>query len=236
MPVTPSYPGVSAQRFDPYKNFKFRVKWDGRYVGGASKVAPSNARRRWSSTGKAVPRPARENPSSAFVKSPGGKASPVPCARVSPACGCAPRRGVAAHRVAQGRGRADPLLALDVAAGQHPQATRRHHPGALEDRARLSGAQKRAWPRPFRGPWLERVSSSCEPVHRRLWVSDTGAAERSRKKTPLDPKNLPYPKASGRAGLRPMTGQKVPDPQPSTRMFDSSLARQYCPVKRQLSN
>ena len=26
------------QRFDPYKNFKFRVKWDGRYVAGISKV------------------------------------------------------------------------------------------------------------------------------------------------------------------------------------------------------
>ena len=25
---------VNAQRFDPYKNFKFRVKWDGRYVAG----------------------------------------------------------------------------------------------------------------------------------------------------------------------------------------------------------
>jgi phage tail-like protein len=29
---------VSANRFDPYKNFKFRVKWDGRYVAGVSKV------------------------------------------------------------------------------------------------------------------------------------------------------------------------------------------------------
>jgi phage tail-like protein len=29
---------VNAQRFDPYKNFKFRVKWDGRYVAGMSKV------------------------------------------------------------------------------------------------------------------------------------------------------------------------------------------------------
>lgn len=28
---------VNAQRFDPYKNFKFRVKWDGRYVAGISK-------------------------------------------------------------------------------------------------------------------------------------------------------------------------------------------------------
>lgn len=30
---------VNAQRFDPYKNFKFRVKWDGRYVAGISKVS-----------------------------------------------------------------------------------------------------------------------------------------------------------------------------------------------------
>lgn len=27
------------QRFDPYKNFKFRVKWDGNYVAGISKVS-----------------------------------------------------------------------------------------------------------------------------------------------------------------------------------------------------
>jgi len=30
---------VNAQRIDPYKNFKFRVKWDGRYVAGVSKVS-----------------------------------------------------------------------------------------------------------------------------------------------------------------------------------------------------
>jgi phage tail-like protein len=30
---------VNAQRFDPYKNFKFRVKWDGRYVAGICKVS-----------------------------------------------------------------------------------------------------------------------------------------------------------------------------------------------------
>ena len=29
---------VNPHRFDPYKNFKFRVKWDGRYVAGVSKV------------------------------------------------------------------------------------------------------------------------------------------------------------------------------------------------------
>ena len=31
--------GANAERFDPYKNFKFRVKWDGRYVAGISKVS-----------------------------------------------------------------------------------------------------------------------------------------------------------------------------------------------------
>lgn len=29
---------VNATRVDPYKNFKFRVKWDGAYVAGVSKV------------------------------------------------------------------------------------------------------------------------------------------------------------------------------------------------------
>ena len=30
---------VNAQRFDPYKNFKFRLKWDGQYVAGVSKCS-----------------------------------------------------------------------------------------------------------------------------------------------------------------------------------------------------
>ena len=30
---------VNARRFDPYKDFKFRVKWAGRYVAGVSKVS-----------------------------------------------------------------------------------------------------------------------------------------------------------------------------------------------------
>jgi phage tail-like protein len=29
---------TNPQRFDPYKNFKFRVKWDGKYVAGVTKV------------------------------------------------------------------------------------------------------------------------------------------------------------------------------------------------------
>ena len=31
---------VNPHRFDPYKNFKFRVKWNGRYVAGVSKISP----------------------------------------------------------------------------------------------------------------------------------------------------------------------------------------------------
>ncbi|HPH34267.1 MAG TPA: phage tail protein [Methanoregulaceae archaeon] len=29
---------LNVHRFDPYKNFKFRIKWDGKYVAGVSKV------------------------------------------------------------------------------------------------------------------------------------------------------------------------------------------------------
>jgi len=29
---------VNPRRFDPYKNFKFRIKWDGRYVAGVNKI------------------------------------------------------------------------------------------------------------------------------------------------------------------------------------------------------
>jgi phage tail-like protein len=36
--VMPQF-SVNASRVDPYKNFKFRVKWDGRYVAGISKVS-----------------------------------------------------------------------------------------------------------------------------------------------------------------------------------------------------
>lgn len=30
---------VNAKRFDPYKNFKFRIKWDNKYVAGVSKIS-----------------------------------------------------------------------------------------------------------------------------------------------------------------------------------------------------
>jgi phage tail-like protein len=30
---------VNPNRFDPYKNFKFRIKWDGKYVAGLSRIS-----------------------------------------------------------------------------------------------------------------------------------------------------------------------------------------------------
>lgn len=30
---------TNANRFDPYKNFRFRLKWEGRYIAGISKVS-----------------------------------------------------------------------------------------------------------------------------------------------------------------------------------------------------
>lgn len=35
---------VNAARFDPYKGFKFRVKWDGRYVAGVDAISPLRRR------------------------------------------------------------------------------------------------------------------------------------------------------------------------------------------------
>ena len=37
--AAPQFP-VNTHRFDPYKNMKFRIKWDGKYVAGVSKISP----------------------------------------------------------------------------------------------------------------------------------------------------------------------------------------------------
>ncbi|MGJ8593490.1 MAG: phage tail protein [Aquaticitalea sp.] len=34
----PTFP-VNTHRFDPYRNFKFRVKWDGKYIAAVSKMS-----------------------------------------------------------------------------------------------------------------------------------------------------------------------------------------------------
>jgi hypothetical protein len=45
---------TDATRVDPYKNFKFRVKWDGTYVAGISKVSSLTPPPRSSSRVRAV--------------------------------------------------------------------------------------------------------------------------------------------------------------------------------------
>ena len=44
---------VNASRYDPYRNFKFRVKLDGKYVAGAGKIVPKASREDLSLTGPA---------------------------------------------------------------------------------------------------------------------------------------------------------------------------------------
>ncbi len=44
---------VNPRRYDPYRNFKFRVKLDGKYVAGASKIKPKASREDLSLTGTA---------------------------------------------------------------------------------------------------------------------------------------------------------------------------------------
>ena len=36
--AAPQFP-ANIHRFDPYKNMKFRIKWDGKYVAGVSKIS-----------------------------------------------------------------------------------------------------------------------------------------------------------------------------------------------------
>ena len=50
---------VNAARFDQYKNFKFRVKWHGRYVAGVSKVGALKRTTELSSTARVARRVAR---------------------------------------------------------------------------------------------------------------------------------------------------------------------------------
>ena len=45
---------VNSQRQDPYKNFKFRVKWDGRYIAGISRISALNVPSRSLSIGRVV--------------------------------------------------------------------------------------------------------------------------------------------------------------------------------------
>lgn len=54
---------VNPARTDPYKDFRFRVKWDGRYVAGVSHVVvPPRRREAFSHGERGDPRPSRRTP------------------------------------------------------------------------------------------------------------------------------------------------------------------------------
>ncbi len=87
----------------------------------------------------------------------GGRALTKSCLRASRRPGFAglegfdaPSAGMAAHRMARGRKRADEILAFDPARRHNHRRSRRHGQIALSHRARLRGTQKRTRPRPFR--------------------------------------------------------------------------------------
>ena len=45
---------ANPKRLDPYKNFKFRLKWDGQYVAGVSKMSTAEAHHRSRGTPRAA--------------------------------------------------------------------------------------------------------------------------------------------------------------------------------------
>jgi phage tail-like protein len=56
-------PGVNKFRYDPYKNFTFRVKWNDRYVAGIAKVSGlASSRKGVPSRGRHVPTPQDDGP------------------------------------------------------------------------------------------------------------------------------------------------------------------------------
>ena len=101
----------------------------------------------------------------------------------------APSAGMAVHRMARGRKRADEILAFDPARRHAHRRSRRHGQIALAHRARLRGTQKRARPRPFRRAKLARIPSPRRPLHRRLRFS--------------------HPRTSGDSPLRPPAAPNV---------------------------
>src|SRR6516164_2093013 len=94
---------------------------------------------------------------------------------------------MAADRVARGRGRADQVLALDLAEKHHLPRSGRRRQIALAGRARLSGTQAGGRARTLRGTRLARLSPSRHPVHRGIWIPDLREGDDSPLKTSFRP-------------------------------------------------
>jgi SRSO17 transposase len=81
-------------------------------------------------------------------------------------------RGVAADRMAAGRGGADQILAVHLAGRYQLRGAGRSRQTALADRTRLPGTQTGSRPGPLRRTRLARVTPSHNPLHRGLRVPD----------------------------------------------------------------
>src|SRR5216683_5562492 len=79
---------------------------------------------------------------------------------------------VAADRVARGGGRADQILAIDLAEKHHIPRSGRRRQAALAHRARLSGAQAGGRPRALRGARVAWFPPSRDAVHRGVRIPD----------------------------------------------------------------
>ena len=83
-----------------------------------------------------------------------------------------PPGGMAADRVAQGGGRAHPLLSVHLACGHIVQGVGGYRQNALAHRTRLPRTEAGSRAGALRRTQLAWFSSSCELVHRRLRIPD----------------------------------------------------------------
>ena len=103
----------------------------------------------------------------------GDQTSRFAALRVRPAreggeAGAAPPPGVAAHRVARGRGRAHQVLAVHRGQGHPPHRADPQGQAALAHRARLPGPQAGVGLRRLPGPWVAGIPPPHNAMHRRL--------------------------------------------------------------------
>ena len=129
--------------------------------------------------------------------------------------------GMASHRMARGRKRADEILAFDPARRHPSRRSRRHGQIALAHRARLRGIEKRTRPRPFRRAKLARIPSPRRALHRRLWFPD--------------------PRTSGDSPLRPPAApnvspiHRVPNPEAPPIRPERHVENSIATIRRQLT-
>src|SRR2546429_466437 len=119
---------------------------------------------------------------------------------------------MADHRMAARRRETERLLALQPAREQQPPAARPPCPPALDDRARLPPAQRRARARPLPRPQLPRLPPPLRARHLRTRLPHARAARPKSPAAGLDPP------AGGAAATAPPTllGRPLPN-LPTTR-------------------